>query len=62
MRNLIKLFHRDESGATAVEYALLIVFVALAVAAGANTLGQGLSNIFSQIGTQLSSTTLPPLP
>jgi pilus assembly protein Flp/PilA len=62
VRNLIKLFHRDESGATAVEYALLIVFVALAVAAGANTLGQGLSNIFSQVGATLNAAQLPSLP
>ena len=64
MSDLIKYFHRDERGATATEYALLIVFVALAVAVGANTLGVGISTLFSQIGNQLSSLapTLPPLP
>ena len=62
MRNLIKRFHRDERGATATEYALLIVFVALAVAVGANTLGLGLSNLFSNIGAKLSGITLPPFP
>lgn len=62
MRRLIRRFHRDERGATATEYALLIVFVALAVAVGASTLGTGLSNLFSNIATKLSGITLPPLP
>jgi len=64
MSDLIKYFRRDERGATATEYALLIVFVALAVAVGANTLGGGISSLFSQIGTQLSNLTptMPPLP
>jgi len=59
MSYLIKYFRRDERGATATEYALLIVFVALAIAFGAQTLGQGISNLFSQIGTQLSIIPLP---
>jgi pilus assembly protein Flp/PilA len=64
MSDLIEHFRRDEGGATATEYALLIVFVALAVAVGSQVLGQGISNLFSQIGTQLSgiNPTLPPLP
>lgn len=62
MHSLINRFHRDERGATATEYALLIVFVALAVAAGAKTLGTGLSNLFSNIGTSISTIQLPPLP
>ena len=59
MRGLINRFRQDERGATATEYALLIVFVALAVAVGAQTLGTGLSSLFSKIGTQISSITLP---
>ena len=64
MHRLIDRFHRDERGATATEYALLIVFVALAIAVGANTLGTGLSSLFSNIGAKLSSAAaaLPPLP
>jgi pilus assembly protein Flp/PilA len=64
MSDLIKYFRRDERGATASEYAMLIVFVAVAIAAGANLLGQGISNLFSQIGTLLSgiNPVLPPLP
>ena len=64
MCDLITHFLSDERGATATEYALLIVFVAVAIAAGASSLGTGISNLFSQIGAQLSSFTpvLPPLP
>jgi Flp pilus assembly pilin Flp len=36
---VINTFRRNESGATATQYATLIVFVALAIAAGPQTLG-----------------------
>jgi len=62
MRRLIDRFRRDERGATATEYALLIVFVALAIAVGAQTLGTNISNLFNKIGTSLATITLPPLP
>ena len=62
MFDLVKNLCRDDRGATATEYALLIVFVALAIAVGANTLGTGLSGLFSKIGAQLSGITLPPFP
>ena len=44
--------------------ALLVVFVAIAIAVGASTLGQGLSGLFSKIGTTLANAgiTLPPVP
>ena len=57
MHRLINRFCRDERGATATEYALLVVFIALAVAVGANVLGAGVSNLFNAIGNQLSSIT-----
>jgi pilus assembly protein Flp/PilA len=59
MRILIKRFQRNESGATATEYALLIVFVALAIAFGAQTLGSSMNNLFSQIGTKIAAIPLP---
>jgi pilus assembly protein Flp/PilA len=64
MSDLIKYFHSDERGATATEYALLVVFVALAIAVGAQTLGSNIGTLFSEIGTQLGTITptLPPLP
>jgi pilus assembly protein Flp/PilA len=59
MQRLLKRFHRDEQGATATEYALLIVFVALAIAFGAGTLGTGLNNLLGNIGTKLSNIVPP---
>jgi Flp pilus assembly pilin Flp len=59
MSDLIKYFRRDERGATATEYALLVVFIALAVALGANVLGAGISNLLNAIGNQLSTIQLP---
>ena len=57
MHRLIGRFYRDERGATATEYALLVVFVALAIAVGANVLGAGISNLLNAIGNQLSAIT-----
>jgi pilus assembly protein Flp/PilA len=62
MRGLINRFRRDERGATATEYALLVVFVALAIAVGAQTLGSSMSTLFSNIGVYMSKVQLPPLP
>ena len=62
MRSLIIRFRRDERGATATVYALLIVFIALAIAVGANILGQNISTLFSNIGTEISNIKLPALP
>jgi Flp pilus assembly pilin Flp len=59
MRSSIERFQRDECGATATEYALLVVFIALAVALGANVLGAGVSNLLNAIGNQLSTIQLP---
>jgi len=42
MMSLIARLRRDERGASATEYAMLIVFVALAIAAGAQTFGKDL--------------------
>jgi pilus assembly protein Flp/PilA len=59
MLSLIKRFYRHERGATATEYAMLMVFVALAIAVGAQTLGTDLSDMFSKVGNTLSSITIP---
>jgi len=59
MLTLISRFRSDEGGATATEYAMLIVFVALAIAAGAQTLGNDLTNLFTNVGTTLTNITIP---
>jgi pilus assembly protein Flp/PilA len=58
---LIKRFRREERGATATEYAMLIVFVALAIAVGAQTLGGGITNLFNTVSTTLQAVNMPTL-
>jgi pilus assembly protein Flp/PilA len=45
----------DESGATAIEYGLIAALIAVGIIAAATTLGNGLSSIFSAIGTRLET-------
>jgi Flp pilus assembly pilin Flp len=59
MLSLTCRFRRDEGGATATEYAMLIVFVALASAAGAQTLGGDIAILLTSIGTSLANIILP---
>ena len=59
MLNLVKGYCRDERGASATEYAMLIVFVALAIAVGAQTLGTDLSTMFSNVGAKLAAVVIP---
>ena len=59
MLNLVKGYRRDERGASATEYAMLIVFVALAIAVGAQTLGTDLTNLFTNVGNTLKGVTIP---
>lgn len=46
MTTALLQFLRDETGATAIEYALLGVLVAVAIAASFTVLGDSLTNLF----------------
>ena len=59
MYSLTSRFCRDESGATATEYAMLIVFVALAIAVGAQAFGTALTDLFNRAGTTLTGIAMP---
>ena len=59
MLSLISRFRGDERGASATEYAMLIVFVALAIAVGAQTLGTDITDLFTKVGTTLTGVTIP---
>lgn len=52
VQNLAIKRHVDE-GATMVEYALIVVAIALVVLAGAYLLGTGISNLFTDIVAKL---------
>ena len=62
MQSLISRFRHDESGATATEYAMLIVFVALAIAVGAQAFGTALTDLFTRAGAALTGINIPAPP
>lgn len=49
MMQQIERFWRNEEGAVAIEYGLLAVLIALALAVGAGYLGGGLSTLFTNL-------------
>ncbi|MCB1382852.1 MAG: Flp family type IVb pilin [Notoacmeibacter sp.] len=53
MSKIVARFAKDESGATAIEYGLIAALIAVAIMAGAGTLGNALNNKFSQIATDI---------
>jgi Flp pilus assembly pilin Flp len=58
-QGLTKRFHLDDRGVTSVEYALLVVLIALVMGAGALILGGGLSGIFGKVGTTVGNQNVP---
>jgi pilus assembly protein Flp/PilA len=50
---------RDETGAVATEYALLLVLVALAIIAGATALGIAINNKLTEGSTKLGGVPAP---
>ena len=55
MMTRLKEFAADESGATAIEYALLAVLVGIAIIGAVTALGDSLKVIFSNVATTLDS-------
>ena len=55
MKNLVTKFASDESGATAIEYALIAGLIALAIITGATSLGKEISGKFTTIGTKVKA-------
>jgi len=53
MRGYLKAFLTDNSGATAVEYALMASLLALALVTVLTNLGKGLSTEFSEVSGAL---------
>jgi pilus assembly protein Flp/PilA len=49
-------FLKDESGPTAVEYAVMLALIIVVCIAAVVTLGQNASGTFSFVSTQVSST------
>jgi pilus assembly protein Flp/PilA len=55
MLDLLKRFIKEEEGQDLVEYALLLVFIALIVIASLPNLGKTVSNVFSNATSVLQS-------
>lgn len=57
MNALVKSFIDCESGATAMEYGLLLALIGAAVVAAMGTFNNSLTTAFTSIGTQLNTQT-----
>ena len=53
MRTVLSNLIRDESGVTAIEYALIAALIAVAAIAAFTLVGTNLSNTFSTIASKL---------
>ncbi len=51
MLMLAKRFFRDESGATAIEYGLIVALIAVVIIGAVTTLGKNLGTAFSKIAS-----------
>ena len=54
MKAIIGKFLRDESGATAIEYALIAAGIGIAILSGVNALGTALKTKYTNITTSLN--------
>jgi len=52
---LLSRFINDESGATAIEYGLVAVFMGIAVITALNAVGQKLRSTFNDVSNNLAS-------
>ena len=53
MIQYFRSFTKNESGATAIEYGLIAAGIAVAIIAAVGLLGDSLSGLFTDVGSQL---------
>ena len=53
MTKLLGRFWNDQSGATAIEYALIAAGISVVIVVAVNTIGTNLNTVFSSVSTQL---------
>ncbi|MBB4798075.1 pilus assembly protein Flp/PilA [Brevundimonas bullata] len=56
MRNFIKNFANDESGATAIEYGLIAALIAVAIIGALTAVKTGLTGTFTKVSGELTKT------
>ena len=57
MKNFVKKFAANESGASAAEYALILVIIGIAIVAGALLLGQAIGDAMSSTANCINTGT-----
>jgi pilus assembly protein Flp/PilA len=57
MGAIIRRFLADRSGATAVEYGLIIAVLSLTIVAGVNSASNSLQNLWGHVATTVDETT-----
>lgn len=62
MLAVVRSLRCDERGLTGVEYAIMLVFLSIVIAAGAFVLGGDVSGLFNDVGGSLEAASLPGLP
>lgn len=55
MSKFMQRFAKDESGATAIEYGLIVALIAVVIIGAVTTLGSHLNNAFTKINNGLSN-------
>ncbi len=53
MKTFVTAFARDESGATAIEYGLIVALIAVVIITAVSTLGTKLNLAFTSVGSSL---------
>lgn len=53
MKDLIKIFSKNESGATAIEYGLIAGLIGVVIITAVTTMGTTINSKFTAIGTAL---------
>lgn len=53
--HLVQNYLKDESGATAIEYGLIVALIGIALIGGANSLAQNINARFTNISTSAST-------
>lgn len=62
MKTFLKSFLRDESGASAAEYALILVVVGIAIVGAAAALSGSIAGAMSRTATTINTGKLPTAP
>jgi pilus assembly protein Flp/PilA len=57
--NFSARLHRDEKGATAVEYGIMVALIAVVIIVAVTLLGGTLQDLFGDVNCQINSPTLP---